>query len=283
MNRRRIVWIVPWAFVSGTAVVGAPAGTEPAPVRVAYVVEGVAGRPDEAAWEKVPETRLALAPQGIVPPIGGGSVREVSVRAMHDGKEIAIRLEWADATADKVVGVDRFRDSAAVGFPLGASEPPPSPFMGDPQHPVAIWQWTADLEAAAAGYGGFDHDYPQVDGVWYFPQDVELRRQVLAWRGSDPVMEFVAAGFGSLSRREGRAVRGASAYREGRWQVVLRRSLAAGHGDAVAFQPGERTRLVVAIWDGARGEVNGRKSVTMQWVPFELETTVKAASPEADP
>jgi hypothetical protein len=37
------------------------------------------------------------------------------------------------------------------------------------------------------------------------------------------------------------------------------------------FTPGEATSLILAIWNGEKEEVNGRKSVTYQWIPAMLE------------
>jgi hypothetical protein len=242
-------------------------------VRVVYVPEGIAIRCEDMAWKRAPEIKLALTPQIITPPNGGGSVSEVSVRAMHDGEWLSIRLEWSDATADRTVGANQFRDAVSVGFPLGEAEPPPSPFMGDPDHPVAIWQWSADLEAEARGQGAFAERYPHTEGVWYFPQDAAVRREVRAWRGTDPVVAFVATGFGTLARRPTENLYGSSSWGKNRWQVVVRRRLAAGDPKDATFKPGERTGLIVAVWDGSQAEVNGRKSVTLNWTPFALDPT----------
>jgi DMSO reductase family type II enzyme heme b subunit len=232
-------------------------------------VPGAASDPRDPAWDGVPAATLDLAEQMIVPPVGGGSVRQVEVRAMHDGEWLALRLVWADASADRAVGVDAFRDAAAVGFPVG--EALPSPFMGDPEHPVAIWQWAADLDAEAAGRGDFAERYPATEGVWYFPQDAAVRREVTAWRGSEPVAAYTAVGFGTLARRATHEVRGSGRHAEGRWAVVLRRRLATADPAEPVFAPGTATQLIAAVWDGARREVNGRKSVTLMWIPFALD------------
>ncbi len=42
------------------------------------------------------------------------------------------------------------------------------------------------------------------------------------------------------------------------------------------FRPGEATHLIVAVWDGAQRDVNGRKSVTLGWTPLALDATVQA-------
>lgn len=265
-----LAWL---AMAHGAA---AQAENGPPAIRVTYRSAGVPTAPGDAAWKEAPETRLTLTPQIIIPPNGGGSVPAVSVRGLHDGEWLALRLEWADASADREVGVDTFRDAAAVGFPIADADPPPSPFMGDAEHPVGIWQWTADLEATALGRGGFAERYPHTEGVWYFPQDASVKREVQAWRGTDPVVEFVATGFGTLTRLPGTGVRATSEHTGKRWAVVLTRRLATGDPKEASFLPGERTAIIVAIWNGAMGEVNGRKSVTLAWTPLVLDATVSA-------
>jgi DMSO reductase family type II enzyme heme b subunit len=254
----------------------AAAGAQPVEVRAAYVPEGIASQPNAVAWAEVPESVLILSGQIVIPPIGGGGTTEMRVRAMHDGEWLAIRLDWADPTVDRDVGVDTFRDAAAVGFPLGGPDPLPSPFMGDAEHPVAIWQWTADFEANARGQGGFAERYPHTEGVWYFPQDAVVRREVQAWRGTDPIIEYRAVGYGTLSRRSGGSVAAQSARGKDRWTVVLRRRLQTGDPQDPAFKPGESTQLLTAVWNGSGSEVNGRKSVTLVWNPFLLDATVAA-------
>jgi hypothetical protein len=256
---------------------GAEVSAQPvASVRAVYQPDGVTTRPDAPEWGRAPKADLLLIAQLINVPHGGGSVSAVSVQAMHDGESLAIRLEWADEAADRAVGVDTFRDAAAVGFPLGDSEVPPSPFMGDLEHPVAIWQWTADLDADARGHGGFAERYPHTDGVWYFPQDAAVRREVRAWRGAEPVVEFVATGFGTLTRGSSHNARGVSEHADGRWSVVLRHPLRSGDPNDAFFAAGETTRLIVAIWNGSGAEVNGMKNVTVNWTPFALDSTLAA-------
>ena len=72
-------------------------------------------------------------------------------------------------------------------------------------------------------------------------------------------------------------VLGASVHERGRWSVVLRRRLATGYPEDVHFLPGGATQLIVALWEGAAGDVNGRKSVTLAWTPFSLDATSRVS------
>ena len=258
---------IPFLLAHGAA--AQPAA--PAEVRVLFVRDGVFPSPTDAAWNEVPETTYALQAQLITPPNGGGSVSKVSVRATHDGDEIAFRLQWSDLSADRGVGVDTFRDAAAIGFPVGRPNVAPSPFMGDVEHPVVIWQWAADFDADAEGKSRFGERYPHAEGVWIFPQDLSIRRKVRAWRGAEPVIEYVAKGFGTLTPRMGTDVEGASEYKRGQWSVVLRRKLETSNAEDPVFVPGEKSSLILAIWNGDKKEVNGRKAVTYQWIPAKLD------------
>jgi len=243
----------------------------PAEIRVVFVRDGVFTSPTDPAWAAIPETKHSLLAQMITVPHGGGSVSEVAVRATHDGEELAIRLEWADASADRGVGVNTFRDAAAIGFPVGRPTTPPSPFMGDEEHPVVIWQWAADFDANAEGKSRFGERYPHSEGVWIFPQDLSVRRKVRGWRGANPVIEYVARGFGTLTPHIETAVEGTSQHQDGKWSVVLRRKLSNGHRENPVFVPGEASSMIVAIWDGKHEEVNGRKAVTYQWAPLKFD------------
>jgi len=231
-------------------------------------------RPDDAAWDKISATEIALLPQMIVSPRGGAqTVKNVSVQAVHDGQWLSMRLTWADATPDQVVGVDTFRDAIAIGFPITETETPPSPFMGDAEHPVNIWQWTADFDANARGEGGFAERYPHTEGVWYFPADPAVTRTVTGWRGFEAVAELEAYGFGTLERKSEQNVRGLGIHEDGNWSVVLRRRMATGQPRDPHFRASDETMAIFAVWNGEEGDVNGMKAITMNWTPVTFAPT----------
>jgi DMSO reductase family type II enzyme heme b subunit len=255
---------------------GAPArdaGANSGPLRVVHRPGGVSFRPDDPAWQEMPVRSVDLIAQVITLPRGGGTITSVSAQAMHDGEWLALRLRWRDRSADQAVGVATFRDAVAVGFPAHEGERLPSPFMGDKDVPVNIWQWTADFDADAKGLGSFEGAYPHTAGVWYFPQDDVVAAQVRAWRGFEPVIELEARGWGSLERKSTQNVYGTGAFADGQWSVVFRRRLATGSGQDTLFQPGDVANAIFAVWDGSAGEVNGMKSISPAWVPVEFDDT----------
>lgn len=239
-------------------------------IRAVYMPQ-VPVQPGDSAWMRLPEWTINLSPQVVALPRGGGTVKKVFVRAMHNGQWLALRLEWADATPNQEVGTATFRDAVAIGFPVTEGSALPSPLMGDKARPVDIWQWTADFDANAQGQGGFAERYPHTEGVWYFPQDYEVSREVRGWRGFEPVVELTAYGFGTLERKAAQNVRGLGQYALGRWSVVLRRKLATGNPRDPLFRSGGTFNAIFAVWDGGAKEVNGIKSVTMFWTPVTLD------------
>src|SRR3972149_9637613 len=52
-----------------------------------------------AVFGRAPARSIPLIPQTIVRPYGGGTVKEVRLRALHDGKMIYLELSWADPPA----------------------------------------------------------------------------------------------------------------------------------------------------------------------------------------
>jgi complex iron-sulfur molybdoenzyme family reductase subunit gamma len=151
----------------------------------------------------------------------------LDVRAVHDGRDLALLLEWADASEDRARPdeTDRYGDAAAVQLPLrfGAGVRLPYVGMGDEELPVAVhFQRAAD--GATAG------------------------------------RDAIAAGFGSLTRADLGRARVAMRHdgARGAWRAVLVRPLAAGPLDlAKGLVP-----VAFAVWDGARQERSGNKSLS---------------------
>ena len=93
------------------------------------------GDPDAAVWSDadaasvdLAPTPLALQPSAYLAqterdrPVG--RVKQVHVRALHNGSEIAFHLEWEDsAREDTITDNDAFPDGAALLFPLREGAP----------------------------------------------------------------------------------------------------------------------------------------------------------------
>lgn len=186
-------------------------------------------------WDGLPALAAIAAPQRTVrlhdrranEALAGAGSHAVTLRAATDGTDLAVVVEWPDATEDRVRSdaTDAYADGAALELPLrfGAGRRLPYVGMGDAGEQVVVY-----LQRAGA------------TGV--------VARQA------------VAAGFGSLTRAEVGGVRMAMRYAPAAkaWRAVFVRPLAAGGHDL-------RRGLVpfsVATWDGARSERGGNKALT---------------------
>lgn len=74
-------------------------------------------------WESVPGVVVPLSGQLITTPMHPNiSVKSIFVKAMTNGKELGLRLEWLDQTKnDTAIGPQDFRDQVAVMFPVNTS------------------------------------------------------------------------------------------------------------------------------------------------------------------
>ncbi len=70
---------------------------------------------------------------------GGGSNSSVSVKAIHNGTDIAFLLSWNDSTLNNVIdGVENFSDAGAIMLNANMICR-----MGQPNNPTNIWYWRA--------------------------------------------------------------------------------------------------------------------------------------------
>lgn len=113
--------------------------------------------PTASQWQDVPSEAVALGPT----PADGqnsryaelwarerpyGKLASLSVRSAHNGKEIALLLEWADSTQNLDFLDGKSPDGAGVLFPVKGDAPLLS--MGSEGQPVNAWYWRADLGEA---------------------------------------------------------------------------------------------------------------------------------------
>ena len=199
--------------------------------------------PDATVWSKVKSTTLDLigTPVGLQP-TGAiraswmnkkiGAVSQVSVAALHDGTNLAFRLEWACANESRSPGDnDQFSDAAAVLLPVVKDAPVMT--MGAPGLPVNAWYWRGDDE-----------------------------------RGRN----VVAEGLGTSRTADTAAVHASSQWKGGRWRVVIARALQVESAEPVAeLAAGQSTGFAVAIWDGSKGERAGIKAFSGDWQTLEID------------
>jgi DMSO reductase family type II enzyme heme b subunit len=84
---------------------------------------------------------------------------------------------------------------------------------------------------------------------------------------------LIARGFGTLTSRgpTAQVARGGARRSVDGWAVVFLHPLGAEeHDDAVVLEPGRTLSIAFAVWDGAAGDRNGQKSVTI-WHRISIE------------
>lgn len=229
--------------------------------------------PDDAAWGQAASKDVLLLPQMMTTPNGGGGVSSVQVRALHDGRNLAIRLSWTNNQPDSVVGINRFRDSCAIMFPADP-ENLPAITMGEKGKPVIVWQWKPDWEDPQGQEVARKARYPEY-GDFYSPINEGLFAQVGDRPQAEQANVLVAEGFGTLTRTHDPDLKVRSRFKHGAWDVVFHHAMPA---DFPGVRPGWKGAINVAIWEGASKEVGARKNISLQWQSFEVGKTVKQAA-----
>jgi DMSO reductase family type II enzyme heme b subunit len=258
---------------------------------VAPHVANIATDPNDASWNDVPAQVVRLTPLWW----RDDATPTTSVQAVHDGEQIAVRLVWEDATADRVASrTEAFRDGAGLELVTGSQEPFLG--MGGPGAVVDAWMW----DAARDGTGGQVEDtYPRVV-VDDYPitekaaETAEYERPGTETDKQDPVVltaeavgnqfarskqhasggtSLVAAGPGTVTFRlvKSQLVTAHGHWEDGRWAVIFTRPLNVQDAAAgVTLTPGKTASIAIAVWDGAHQDRNGQKQVSI-WQDLELQ------------
>lgn len=232
--------------------------------------------PWDAAWNKVGSVSLPLA----ITNTPGAAARNVDVKAVTDGHNLVVRMEWEDSS--KEVRTLRPQDFADAGA-MQLSDQLSNACMGQLQmNAVHIWQWKADW---AEGSRDMAVQYPNMhsdgftggDGqpIAMFDEDLYARpayfvgNQRAAASKSVAVEHLVAQGFGTLTSAGPYPMQGQGEWQSGKWALVFTRSLHGGEGD-VSLTPGAPLQAAFAVWDGKLMQRDGMKYVT-GWIVMELE------------
>ncbi|MCH7886923.1 MAG: c-type cytochrome [Candidatus Marinimicrobia bacterium] len=251
---------------------------------VANRVEKIPEHPDAGIWREAGSINIHMMPlwwRVDRPEI-------LTVQALHDGKELSLRLTWTDATDDHTaIRVQDFRDAAAVQF--SAENDPPFFGMGEKTQTVTIWMWKserqADLEPA---FQDIDKMYPNL-GIDSYPNLMKSALEqparnaltlesdpdfITGWGAgnivSDPtrksaVENLTATGFGTLKARPiiEQNVQSFGVYDIGTYRVVFRRSMKGEGQNSMDFVPGQHLSVAFSVWNGSAGDRDGKKSVTI--------------------
>jgi len=219
-------------------------------------VEGdVPDAPDDDRWATAEPMDVRLTGQVVAAPRWQNpSIELATIRAAHNDKEIAFRIEWDDPFKDvthdedqefnskdiRQVGaynsyvaandmvprqLETFRDSIALQFPVKPPERTTKPhfFRGTSSNPVHLLSWKADLDAG----GGRSVEEANARG----------------WRQAPKVQA-----------EDQQQTTAKAMWEQGRWTMVLKRPLITNDKNDVQFVEGRFIPMAVNAWDGSNGE-----------------------------
>lgn len=218
--------------------------------------ERLPGPDDDAGWARADAIRLPLVPLWW----RADAIDELWLRAVHDGTEVALRLEWADPSRDDRALPDaKMGDGVAIQFARATD--PPLFAMGGPGAPVNVWRWHAFDPKATAGMVDLAtrlHDAVDVPIGLTTPAP---RSESLQLHGIDSAPAQTGSGL---------PLAVTTSWRDGRWTATFRRSLAARSADEIDLAAAGPVLLGFAIWDGRIDAHPGSKAITT-WHALELE------------
>jgi hypothetical protein len=245
--------------------------------------------PDTGAWQALPANELHLMPLWW----RYRRPEYLTLRAAHDGGEIALLLVWGDETNDDLVlRPQDFRDAVAVQLALTKDEPPFFA-MGERDRFVNIWMWKSERQADLKSFHDLDAQYPNL-GIDSYPNTRRGPHEqptrdaltldsdptfITAWGAgnivADPTRrsaaeDLFAQGFGTLRSRAQQTVRAFGVWSHGSYRVMFRRRLYGEGEHAAALSPGTSIAAAFAVWNGAAGDRDGQKSVTI-WQDLVIE------------
>lgn len=277
MRARLVALLIP-ALLAAAA--GAAAQTSITAARAAG--SGPINDPLGAHWKRPRAVKVVMLPQTVAPPHQpNAAVKELSVRALHNGGWIAFLIEWKDPTLSNQIVVDNFGDQVAIELPVDTKAAPPSPMMGNPGGRVTIMQWRA----------AFQHDldvgprtvrdlYPN---AWtdVYPDEVLGAADARPYTGAlglenpisrgraSPVLDQMAEGWGTMTVKPDQHALGKGIWKDGVWRVVITRPMVSDDVNAPRLTPGLKTFAAFAVWEGGNREVGARKAWS-SWVPVVI-------------
>ncbi|WP_298866329.1 ethylbenzene dehydrogenase-related protein [uncultured Gimesia sp.] len=219
---------------------------------------------------------------------------DLQIQALHDGKNIAIRISWQDKTEDRhSARNESFKDAVALELYRGNEEPFVG--MGNKKSPIDIWFWDADHQGNPITikdvYPNTVVDrYPFNEKVVTDPefdrvgtQTANQPRISLPARasgnpnfpksGGTGASSLTTNGPGSVTFRipKSQIVKAQGIYAAERRTVMMTRTLAVNStSEGIGLKPGDNVSIAFAVWDGSQQDRDGKKLITM-WHDLKLE------------
>ncbi len=234
-------------------------------IRSHFMEGAIPTKPSDVAWQTVAPIPIPLSGQIITRPVWPEpSAKVISVRSVHNGKDISFLVEWQDATKNERLTPGVFRDGVALALPLGNA---PAFFcMGQLDHYVNIWHWKADWQS--------DVDRRKARAKERGRKRGGIRRFEVIPRRPSSIEDLIGGGFSTLTSkvRQGK-VKGEAEWKNGFWRVVMKRPLTKSGDDTeneALLVPGRMQAVSFAVWNGENKERNGQKAVA-SWLQLLVD------------
>ncbi len=241
-------------------------------IRVAKVRGPLPSDPSDPAWKAARDFQIPVMVLWPCPhPLHG-----IHVQALHNGKQIAFRLQWdAPEPSYGAVGQQQFRDGAAVQFSLTGQYTFLG--MGDTNNPVNVWHWKSDWQGEGAR-ADVNTAHPNMHVDYYVrsePMFITARAAgnlIAADKHASPIEDLNATGFGTLEAQPAtqQNVTGHGDWQAGKWRVTFIRDLTTKDPNDQQFKIGSTLPVSFAVWAGEHGDRNGQKAVST-WFNLKLE------------
>jgi hypothetical protein len=181
-------------------------------------------------------------------------------------------------------GLLDYKDSVAIQFP--SEEGKPFYCMGQSGGSVEILHWRGDFQQDIEN--GVPNAQTIFPNMWSSIYPAGYESDFLPGRGAGnimsladritPVEDLVAGGAGTLTTQPHNDGVGWAEWTDGKWRTVIGRPMITIDEDDAQFDSGMSTSFAVAVWDGSKREIDGKKAVST-W--FNLKVGVSPESPEA--
>ncbi|HXF50784.1 MAG TPA: ethylbenzene dehydrogenase-related protein [Dehalococcoidia bacterium] len=169
-----------------------------------------------------------------------------------------VRTVWADRLIGRVraVAVRAAHDGQRLAIQLEWNDETENNDYGNRQFPdAAAVLFPSNGDAPLGTMGSPD---AHVNG-WFWRADLSEGQNI------------VAQGPGTVEKANGATIDAKGVWKDGRWSVVLSRTLSARGKDNVKLAPGKAAKIAFAVWEGSNQERGGLKAYSRDWREITLE------------
>ena len=256
-------------------------------VRAGRVEGDLPASVDDAGWDLAERFYVPLVGQVIVRPRWfSPTVDGVWVQALHNGRELAMRLVWHDPSESPDPDWDEWQ-AKVLALMAPADEPPAAPsdtVAPGPEEPAGPRSPADTIAVAAASPGSSYPDALVVQFPRSIPEGMERpyflmgddRDPVYLWRweSGQQASELLARGlarYEPLGGVQSGALIAEAVFDQGEWRLMLRRTMdAGGVEDRLGFESGRAIPMALFAWDGSNGET-GTQGAIGSWYFLYLD------------